>query len=160
MIDDSGFLIGQARMQTMREEAFFHVTSQPMPINELDQELDALMPRLQAAQAAAGIAGMGPVVIRYFRSGEADTYVMEAGVPVKAGTPAAGAAQVKTLPPYRCASLLYWGSLEQIGQAYETLNRAIQDAGLERSGEGREWYYHFEGDGSPNNVIGLHMGIR
>ncbi|HUT20604.1 MAG TPA: hypothetical protein VM366_15720, partial [Anaerolineae bacterium] len=79
---------------------------------------------------------------------------------VRVGTPAAGAAQVKTLPPYHCASLLYWGSLEHIGEAYEALSGAIKEAGLEQSGEGREWHYHFEGDASLNNVIGLHMGIR
>ena len=160
MSDHPGYLIGQMRVQTMREETFFHVTSQPTAMSGLDKELDLLMPQLEAAKAEAGIAQAGPVVIRYFPTGEADTYVMEVGVPVTAGTPAAGAAQVKTLPPYHCASLLYWGSLEHIGEAYEALSGAIKEAGLEQSGEGREWYYHFEGDGSPNNVIGLHMGIR
>ena len=153
-------LISQMRVQTMREETFFYVACPPTPMANLDRELDRMMPQLEAAKAAGGIAHLGPVVIRYYKSGEPDTYAMEAGVPVKPGTQAAGEAQVKTLPPYCCASLLYWGSLEHIGQAYETLMQAIQEAGLEQTGEGREWHYHFEGDASPNNVIGLHMGIR
>jgi effector-binding domain-containing protein len=153
------FVISQMRVQTMREETFFCVACAPTPMTGLDKELDRMMPQLAAAKAAAGIAQLGPVVIRYYKVDEPDTYVMEAGVPVRAGTPAAGEAQVKTLPPYPCASLLSWGSLEHIGQAYETLMQAIKEAGLEQTGEGREWHYHFEGDASPNNVIGLHMGI-
>jgi effector-binding domain-containing protein len=155
------FLIGQMRVQTMREETFFHVTGRPVPMSALDEELDRLIPLLEAAQAEAGIAQVGPVVIRYYLlSGGADTYVMELGVPVSPDTPAAGEAQVKVLPSYRCASLLYWGSLAHIVPAYEALLGAIKDAGLQQTGEGREWHYHFEGDVSPNNVLGLHMGIR
>lgn len=154
------FVISQMRVQTMREQPFFYVVSRPTAMGGLDKELDLLMPKLEAAQAAADIAQVGPVVIRYFGSGDPDTFVMEVGVPVKAGTQPAGKAQVKTLPLFRCASLLYWGSLEHIGQAYETLTQSIREAGLEQTGEGREWYYHFEGDASPNNVIGLHIEIR
>ena len=154
------FLIGQMRVQTMREETFFYVACAPTAMAGLDQELDLLIPKLEAAQAAAGIAHAGPVVIRYFGTGEPDTWVMEVGVPVKTGTQAAGEAQVKTLPPFRCAALLYWGSLEHISEPYAKLMQAIQEAGLEQTGENREWHYHFEGDVSPNNVIGLHMGIR
>jgi effector-binding domain-containing protein len=154
------FLIGQMRVQTMREETFFHVACAPTPMAGLDRELDVLIPKLEAAQAAAGIAQVGPVVTRYYWVGAPDLYVMEVGVPVKAGTQAAGEAQVKTLPHFRCAALLYWGSLEHIGEPYAKLMQAIQEAGLEKSGDNREWYYHFEGDVSPNNVIGLHIGIR
>ena len=160
MADDKEFVISQMRVQTMREETLFYVASPPTAMNGLDRELDLMMPQLAAAKAQAGIAQVGPVVIRYFGTGEPDTYVMEVGVPVRAGTPAAGAAQVQTLPPYRCASLLYWGSLEHVGQAFEALTQAIREAGLEQTGEGREWHYHFEGDASPNNVIGLHMQIH
>jgi effector-binding domain-containing protein len=156
----SEFAIGQMRVQTMREETYFHVASQPTTMAGLDKELDILIPKLEAAQAQAGIALARPVVIRYFGAGKPDSFVLEVGVPVKAGTQPAGEAQVKTLPPFRCASLLYWGSLAHVGQAYETLMQAIKEAGLEHIGEGREWYYHFEGDASPNNVIGLHMEIR
>jgi effector-binding domain-containing protein len=154
------FVISQMRVQTMREQPFFYVVSRPTAMGGLDKELDLLMPKLEAAQAEAHVGDSASVIIRYFPSGTSDTFLMEVGIPMKAGARPAGEAQVKTLPPYRCASLLYWGSLEHIGQAYEALMQAIKDAGLERGGEGREWYYHFEGDASPNNVIGLQMEIR
>ncbi|MBN1581837.1 MAG: hypothetical protein JXA89_14120 [Anaerolineae bacterium] len=154
------FLIGQMRVQTAREETFFYVACPPTAMANLDDELDALILKLETAQAAAGIAQVGPVITHFYWVGAPDIYIMDVGVPVKEGTPAAGEAQVKTLPPLRCASLLYWGSLEHIGDAYETLLKAIQEAGLEPSGDNREWHYHFEGDSSPNNVIGLQIGIH
>lgn len=152
--------ISPTRVLTMREQPFFCVTCPPTPMHALDEELNRLMPLLEAAQTEAHVGDGAPVIVRYFPTGEADLYVMEAGVPVKPGTQPAGEAQVKTLPSCRCAVLLHWGSLEHIGEAYGALNQAIQDAGLEQTGEGQEWYYHFEGDNSPNNVIGLHMKIR
>ena len=154
------FVIGQMRVQTVREETFFHVAGHPTKMADLDIELDRLIPLIEAAQAAAGIAQVGPLITRYYWVSAPDMYVMELGVPVKTGTPAAGEAQVKRLPSLRCASLLYWGSLEHIGDAYKALMQAIQEAGLEPSGDNREWHYHFEGDRSPNNVIELQMGIR
>jgi hypothetical protein len=160
MTAQAEYLISQMRVLTMREQSFFYVACPPTAMTALDQELDRMMPLLGAAREEAHVVGDAPVIVRYFPTGEADLYVMEAGVPVKPGTQPAGEAQVKTLPPYRCAALLYWGSLEHIGEAYGALNQAIKDAGLEQTGEGREWYYHFEGDTSPNNVIGLHMEIR
>ncbi|MBN1641217.1 MAG: GyrI-like domain-containing protein [Anaerolineae bacterium] len=157
MSEGPDFLIGQMRVQTMREQPFFYVVSRPVPMDDLDEELDRLMPQLQAARDEGRIGG--PVIIRYYPTDAPRAYLMEVGLPVAVGTPPLGEAQVKTLPAYRCASLLYWGSLEHMGQAYETLMQAIKAAGLEQTGEGREWHYYFEGDASPNNVIGLHMGV-
>ncbi len=160
------FVIGQMRVLTMGEKTFFYVVNQPILFSDLDKDLDALILKLEAAQAQAHIAEAGPVVTRYYRAntdgpaGQPGLFLMEVGVPVKPGTQPAGEAQVKTLPPYRCAALLYWGSLAHIVQAYGTLMQAIQEAGLEPTGEGREWNYHFEGDASPHNILGLYMGIR
>jgi effector-binding domain-containing protein len=158
--ENPDYLIGQMRVQTMREQPFFYVAGRPTAMSELDAELDRLIPLLEAAQAEAGIADTGPVIIRYYLVEAPDTFLMEVGVPAKAGTASAGEAQIQTLPPYPCASLLYWGSLKHIQEAYGALIEGIRKAGLERAAEGREWYYYFEGDGSPNNVIGLHLAIR
>ena len=160
MTSNTNYLISQIRVLTLREQPFFYVACAPTPMHALDEELNRLMPLLEAAQAEARVGDGAPVIVRYFPTGEADLYEMETGVPVKPGTQPAGEAQVKTLPSCRCAVLLHWGSLEHIGEAYGALNQAIKDAGLAQTGGGQEWYYHFEGDASPNNVIGLHMEIR
>jgi len=159
MTADTDYLIGQMRLQTMPEQPFFYVVCPPTAMAELDKELDRLIPLLEAAQAEAHVGDGASVIIRYYPTGEADKYLMEVGVPVKPGTQPAGKAQVKTLSAYRCAALLYWGSLAHIGDAYGALMQAIKDAGLTQGPECREWYYHFEGDVSPNNIIGLHMEV-
>ena len=38
--------------------------------------------------------------------------------------------------------------------------QAIEEAGLEHTGECREWNYWFESVDSPRNLLGLYMGIR
>jgi hypothetical protein len=116
MTDAIDFLIGQMRVLTTREENLFCVASSPTEMSGLDQELDRLMPELEAAKAAAGIGQVGPVVIRYFPTGIPDNYVMEVGVPVRAGTPAA--AQHRSRRCRRTFALRY-----SIGGVWNTLGR-------------------------------------
>jgi len=160
------FLVGQMRLLTMREITFFYVTNQPTRFENLDRDLDSLLSSLYAAKAQANIAEAGPDITRYYKAGdnaqtgETDLFLMEVGIPVKPGTHPAGEAHVKTLPPYHCAGLLYWGSLVHIGQAYNALFQAIKEAGLTRTGECREWNYWFESVDSPNNLMGIFAEIR
>jgi effector-binding domain-containing protein len=159
MTTAADYHISQMRVLTMSEQPFFYVACPPTPMAALDDELERLMPLLEAAQAEAHVGDGAPVITRYYPTDTPDTYLMEVGKPVSPGAQPAGEAQVMTLPSYRCAAVLYWGSLEHIGEAYGALMQAVKDAGLELTGEGQEWYYHFEGDNSPNNVIGLYMQI-
>ena len=76
------------------------------------------------------------------------------------GTRAVGESQVVTLPPYRCAALLLWGSLAHIAEAYDVLRRGVTAAGLQPTGECREVNYLFESVDSPRNLMGLYMGVR
>jgi effector-binding domain-containing protein len=160
------FLISAMRLLTMPEITFFYVTNQPTAFANLDRDLDLLLDSLYAAKTQAGIAEAGPDITRYYKAdngthiGKPDLYLMEVGIPVKPGTPPAGEAHIKTLPPYHCAGLLLWGSLvPHITQAYDTLKQNIQSAGLKPTGECREWNYRFESVDSPNNLLGLYMGI-
>ena len=160
------FVISEMRVQTMREITFFYVTNRPTPFSDLDRDFDPMLESLYAAKAQANLGEAGPDIVRYYNAddvasaGETDLWLMEVGIPVKAGTRPAGAAQIKTLPPYHCAGLLLWGSLAQIGPAYERLSKAIREAGLEQTGENREWVYYFESGESPHNLMGLYMGVR
>jgi hypothetical protein len=157
------FLITQMRVLTMKEMTFFYVTAQPVPFDRLDESLDALLSSLYIAKAQTHLTEAGPDIVRYYPAGtdRPGLFVMEVGVLVKPGTEPAGEAQVKLLPPYRCASLLLWGGpVAHIGQTYETLSQAIQTAGLERTGECREYTYWFESVDSPNNLMGIYMGLE
>jgi effector-binding domain-containing protein len=154
------YVISQTRVQTMREITFFYVTNQPTPFSDLDKDFDSMLDSLYAAKAQANLGEARPDIVRYFPTDAPDAFLMEVGIPVKPGTQPACTAQVKTLPPYHCAGLLLWGSLAHIVPAYETLKKAMQEAGLEHTGESREWVYYFESGEPPHNLMGLYMGVR
>ena len=156
------FLISRMRELNLPEMHFFYVTSQPCAFGSLDQVLDPLIDRLYEAKRLAHIiqSGPGPDMVRYYPAGDSSgLYIMEVGIAVPAETQPAGAAQVKALPPYRCAGVLLWGSLAHIAQAYTTLTQAMKDAGWPHSGEVRECTYSFESPVSPNNLMGIYMAI-
>jgi effector-binding domain-containing protein len=155
------FLIGQMRVLTMPALTYFYVTNQPVPFADLDKDFDPLLDKLCEAQALAHIPEAGPEITRYYKvsAGEPDLYLMETGVSVKPGTLPAGEALVRTLPPYRCAALMHWGGLLHLAQSYAALSQAVKAAGLQPTGECREWNFYFESVESPNDLIGLYMGI-
>jgi effector-binding domain-containing protein len=154
------FQISQVRMLDMPEIPFFYVTSQPIAFANLDQVLDPLLEGLYEARRLAPITEAGPDIVRYYPVGdESGLYFMEVGISVKPGTRPAGGAQVKTLPPYRCAGVLLWGSLAHVVQTYGALSQAMNEAGLQHTGEVRECTYSFESPDSPNNLMGIYMGI-
>ena len=155
------FWISPLRRLTQAEMTYFFVANQPAPFADLDRLLESLY----AAKALAGLGETGPDITRYYplkasQPGEPDLYQLEVGIPVKPGTRPAGAAQVKQLPPFECAGMLLWGSLAHITQAYQSLIQAIREAGLEQTGESREWNYWFESVDSPVNLMGLFMAVR
>ena len=84
---------------------------------------------------------------------------MEVGISVKPETQPVGIAQVKILPHYLCAGVLLWGSLAHIGQTYETLSQAMKEVKVQHTGEVRECTYSFESPDSPNNLMGIYMGV-
>lgn len=111
------YVISQVRVLTQPEIVYLHVRSQPTPFADLDMVLDPALDSLYAARALAGLTTTGPDIIRYYptegtSAGRASPlFNLEAGIAVEQGTPAVGESQVVTLPPYRCAALLLWGSL-------------------------------------------------
>ncbi|MCU0522078.1 MAG: GyrI-like domain-containing protein, partial [Anaerolineae bacterium] len=153
---DADHAIGETRIMTVPEVRYFRVTVNA-PFDKLDEVLDPLIVKLEQAQGAAGIAALGPVIVRYFQTGEPGMHRMDIGVPVRDDVAAAGDAEIEVLPSIRCGALLFWGSLAYIGDAYGALIKGIAEAGLTNRGEGREWHLHFEGDTSPNNVIMLQL---
>jgi effector-binding domain-containing protein len=154
------FFITPMRELSMPEITYFYVTNQPTSFANLERNLDPLLESLYQAKTQAGLAQVGPDITRYYKVDPAqDLYRMEVGIPVLPGTPPAGEAQVKNLPPYRCAGVMLWGSLAHVGQAYEALMGAMKEKGLQHSGEVREWNYAFEAPDSPNNIMGIYMEI-
>jgi effector-binding domain-containing protein len=140
---------------------FFYVSNQPTAKTNLDRDLDLLLESLYQAKPQANLTQVGPDITRYYQAegGEPDQYWMEVGIAVEANTPPAGEARVKVLPAYRCAAVLLWGGLGNITEAYNVLMQSMKEAGLAHTGDTREINYAFEAPFSPNNLMGIYMGI-
>lgn len=157
----SDFQISPMRVLTLPPISFFYVTNQPTAFSNLDRDLDPLLDSLYAAKKLAQLGEMGPDIVRYYRAepGEVDLFRMEVGIAVNPEVRPAGEALVKPLEEYPCAGILLWGGLTHIVQAYETLTREMQAAGIKHTGECREVTYSFESPVSPNNLMGIYMGL-
>ena len=59
------------------------------------------------------------------------------------------------LGEFRCASLVYCGSLQHISRAWDELMQPMRRDGLTPLAESREWYLYSEDDSSANNVTML-----
>lgn len=157
------YLISDLRVLTLPEATWLAVACEPTPFARLGEVFEPMMGDLDRAQEAAAIYPAGAIFVRYYPVGEQtenQRYIMEVGVKAPAGTEAAAPAQLLEVPEQRCGGLLLWGGLEHIMEAYEALNRAVDAAGLERTGEYREIHYYFEGDASPRSVFGLFAAVR
>jgi effector-binding domain-containing protein len=160
MLPSLDYVVSPVRVMTVPEVRLFCVTVQA-PFDKLDDELNRAIPLLEAAQAEANIATAGPTVIRYFATENAGQWQMDVGVPISWDwVQATGEAQIVTAPALECGAILHWGSLEHIRDSYTTLKQGIAEAGRTAVGEGREWYLHFAGDTSPDNVILLQLEVE
>ena len=163
MSSNEGYLISELRVLTIPEDTWLAVVCEPTPFDQLESVFEPMMADLDWAQEAAGIYPAGAIHVRYYPvSGEGDDkpYAMEVGVRTLEGIQATAPATLLRVPAQRCAGLLLWGSLEHMMEAYDTLNRAADASGLERTGEYREIHYQFEGDDSPRSVFGLFSAVR
>ena len=149
------------RVLDVNEEHLFAVTAEA-PFEKLDEALGRLIPLLDAARAEAGLQGAHLMVFRYLPAETEGLWRMDVGVQV---TPfdwvrPAGEARIVTLPAVRCASIVQWGPTLGIVEAYDVLSEAMKAAGLEGTGEAREWNLHFQGDDSPDTVMLVQQVVR
>jgi effector-binding domain-containing protein len=71
-----------------------------------------------------------------------------------------GDIKVRKTAPFKCATILYTGHVDQQGKAYEKLIPALTAAGHIPTGEEREMCLYWEGLDSPNNVFQMQIGIK
>jgi effector-binding domain-containing protein len=93
------------------------------------------------------------------------TFKMEFGVIIADDAklpdlPADGDIKVRKTAPFKCATILYTGPIDQQGQAYQKLIPALTAAGHTPTGEEREMCLYWEGLDSPNNVFQMQIGIK
>ena len=89
-------------------------------------------------------------------------FKMEIGVIVAddAKVDPAGDIKIRKTEPFKCATILYTGPVNEQGQAYQKLIPAMTAAGLKPTGEERELCLYWEGPESSSNVFMMMVGIK
>ena len=85
-------------------------------------------------------------------------FKLQVSFAVLEGTEAQGDFKVRRLEPFKCATVLYGGPISSIPRAYEKVFGGL--GGATPTGETREYYFHFEGVESPNNVQLVAVGLK
>jgi hypothetical protein len=85
-------------------------------------------------------------------------FKLQVSFAVPEGTQAQGDFKVRKLEPFKCATVLFGGPIPQIGKAFEKVFGGL--GSNTPTGEHREYYLHFEGLDSPNNVQFIAVGIK
>jgi len=73
---------------------------------------------------------------------------------------AAGDLKIRKTEPFKCATILYTGPVNEQGQAYQKLIPAMTAAGLAPTGEEREMCLYWEGPESSSNIFMMLVGIK
>jgi effector-binding domain-containing protein len=88
-------------------------------------------------------------------------FKLEIGVIVSADAKIEAAdLKIRKTAPFKCATILYTGTVLEQGQAYKKLFPAIQAANLELTGEEREMCLYWAGMESSNNVYMMMVGVK
>ena len=159
--DDQDFVISGMRVQELKGITYLFVSSQStlgqIPDN-VRQSMDKLQPGIKSGQ----IKPVGaPLIIFHGVNGDPNNqFPMEVGFPVAPDTAAPDGLEVKKLDSFRCATVLYSGSMQDIKHAYEAVYNDLTNAGLEPTDEGREAVLLYEGPDSVNNVAMIEVGVK
>lgn len=150
--------VSTIRQQTLKGFTYFYKSSET-DFDGIKETVAKIIPELHKALAEGKIDVRGPMVFIYhgITLDPKAKFKLEIGMPVDEGTKPAGDFQVRDVPEYRCASVLYTGPLMGIGGAFEKL---YSDAPPKMTDEAREMYLYFEGPESPNNVVHVSLGTK
>jgi predicted transcriptional regulator YdeE len=159
--DDQDFVISQMRVQELKGMTFLFVSSQTT-LGQIGDQIRQSMEKIEPAIKAGQVKPVGPSLIIYHGvNGDPNTqFPLEVGFPVAPDTTAPDGFEVKKLDTFRCATVLFSGSMQNIRHAYEAVYNDLQGAGLEPTEEGREAILLFEGPDSVNNVALIEVGVK
>lgn len=157
------YAIGEMRVQTMTGFEFLYV-SKEITHDQIPQAIGELVGKAMDAMKEADITASGMPTgaeVSIYRNAVkvGQPFTLEAGFMVPAGTKPAGEAKVKTIPRWRCATIIYSGGIPHLFEAITKLEQEMERAGLKPDAEYREYYVYWEGFESPNNIMLIGFGI-
>jgi effector-binding domain-containing protein len=152
------YSITDARIQDLKGFTYFH-TSRKISIRQMNHIMDA---EVQRTVAAARSRISGPLVlIMHNMTGNPDQlFDVETGFPVNPGGEAPDGFAIINIPTKRFATVIFSGSLMQMGAAYHKLYSAIFGAGMMPGEESRQYFLYWEGIDSVNNVVMISVEVQ
>jgi effector-binding domain-containing protein len=152
--------VSDMRLQDLKDYSYAFVSTQTT-LNNLQDAIAQLMPKIDAAVDSGALRVMGPYVFTYHGASQdrSKQFTLDIGVIVKDGNAKPGGIQLIKVGPLHCATVVYSGPAAQLPQAYGKLYDEINRRGLQPTDICREVYFYWEGPNSVNNVIQLQAGL-
>ena len=146
--------IGPMRLRELPAFGYLYVTRNTT-LNTIGPTVDAKIAKLLAAMKANGIGPVGPPVLIYHNmTGDPNQkFDLDIGMEVADSAVAPAGYKLAHKAAAHCATVLFGGSVADLGQAYKELFTNLSTRDLIPTGETREYYLTWDGGQSPNNVI-------
>jgi effector-binding domain-containing protein len=160
----SGVTIGEMRVQTIPSLTYLYVPIEAS-FEKMGEPVVDGYNKVFAAASEAKLLIARPTMITYEGGPHVNwsltkTFKAQVGIVVEDNTEGAGEAKVRKTEPFKCATILYTGTVNDQGKAYEKLIPAMKAAGLQPTGEEREMCLYWEGVESANNVFFMQVGVK
>ena len=129
-------------------------------LSELGQSVGPILDQLEQLVKDKKVVYSGSTIFLYQGATQDPNkkFKLQVSFAVLEGTEAQGDFKVRRLEPFKCATVLYGGPISSIPKAYEKVFGGL--GGATPTGETREYYFHFEGVESPNNVQLVAVGLK
>jgi predicted transcriptional regulator YdeE len=159
--DDQDFVISGMRVQELKGITYLFVASQST-LGQIGDNIGQSMGKIEPLIKSGQFKPIGPALIIFHGvNGDPNNqFPLEVGFPVAPDTAAPDGLAVEKLDTFRCATVLFSGSSQDIKHAYEAVYNDLTNAGLEPTDEGRQAVLYFEGPDSVNNVAMIQVGVK
>jgi len=141
----------------------FLCTKETLKIEEVPAFIHRAITPLLKASNDLKVGNVGPPVMSYlgYRGDPSQPFTAELAIPAPAAVENyKGPYYFRSAGEFKCASVIYQGPVNAIGEAWMALVRQATEAGLKPKGDSREVYLWWEGEDSKNNVIELQLGVE
>jgi predicted transcriptional regulator YdeE len=148
------FTIGDMRVQTLKGYTYTYLSKQTT-LKKIKETVGELMPKLVGAIDSGRIHPAGPVIFTYHGvTGQQDKpFTLDIGIMNKEGATNPDGFTTDKVAAEQCATVIYSGTVDNIGQAYGKLFGQLGQKGLQATDVTREVYLYWEDDNSENNIM-------
>jgi len=154
--------LSEVAVRTLAAQTYLYVETETT-FDQIGQTVVPVIERLEKLREEKKVSSGGSLIFVYHDAvmDLGKKFKLDVGFVVPEGTKAPdGGFKVRTLEPFKCATVLYGGPITSVASAYEKVMPAATGQGRKLTGESREYYLYWEGDQSVNNVEMIAVGIE